>query len=361
MYIYDQIFEEPFYSSGSFDFYYKDSRVIGEANAAIGVFDIETTGLNPANGQVIMGALLNKVDGGLRVRQFFTDGDGEEEELLLLYKEALDEMDVLVSYNGNGFDFPYLKKRLDRFGLDSSFSKIMSLDMFKVLHKHSNLRDIIPNLKQKTVEEYMGLGDSRDDLIDGGKSVELYFRYLENNSDELRDIMLLHNRDDVLQLSRILWVFDKLNIHKIASYTGFPVMAQDHTQDDPCEFLDKKMIVKDIRLKTKRLDINGFYGGINGRYHLFRDDCTVVLNPRYEQNLLEPESDFGQFEINIPMRYEQKVTFVTGEDIHVDEEFWNEPVIGGKDYVILKKDGNTDNMALNLLIKYVVRDILKDL
>ncbi len=163
MYVYDKTYEESFYSSKSFDFYYKDSELYGKDNAGIGVFDIETTGLDPRNGQAIMGALLTKEERGVRVRQFFAD-DEDEEELLSVYKEALSETDVLVSYNGNGFDFPYLKYRLKRHHIESPFAGTLSLDMFNVLNKYSNLRQVIPNLKQKTVEEYFGLRDSRDDI-----------------------------------------------------------------------------------------------------------------------------------------------------------------------------------------------------
>ncbi len=337
MYIYDEIFEETFYSSKPFDFYYKDSSVFGEENSRIGVFDIETTGLDPRNGQAIMGALLNRVDGGLRVRQFFTDDEGQEEELLLLYKEALDEMDVLVSYNGNNFDFPYLKHRLKRHDLDHSFSRVHSLDMYTVLNKYSNFREVIPNLKQKTVEEYLGLRDSRDDVIDGGQSVEIYFRYLVEKSDELRDIMLLHNRDDVLQLARILWAFDKLDIHRIASNTGFPVKVDD-----------RKVLISGIKLKSKRLEIRGRYSGIIGQYQIFREECTVKMDPEHERNLIDPESDTGEIEIIVPLRYEDKVSFITYEDFDLD----------GREFVVLKKDGEPDFKTVNLFIKHLVKDIL---
>lgn len=328
MYIYDQIFKEVFYSAKYFDFYYGDSDVIGEQNTKIGVFDIETTGLDAGRGQVIMGALLNAVPGGLRVRQFFTEYEGEEEEVLIQYKKALDEMDVLVSYNGNGFDFPFLKRRLKRHYLDDSFGATLSLDMFYVLNSHSNFREIIPNLKQVTVEEYMGLKSLREDTIDGGKSVEIFFRYLEEKSDDLRDVMLLHNRDDVLQLSRLLWCFDKLDIHKIAFYTGFPVIYDEI-----------RIGVEKIKVKTKRLEISGVCQGISGEYNIFRENFNVIFNP---------EDKYGSFEISMPLRYENKISYgVLGAD---------EPK-----YVILKNNGETEYKNVNYFIKILLRDILSEI
>lgn len=350
MYIYDEIFEESFYSDQIFDYYYKDSLVFGDDRAKIGIFDIETTGLSPNNCQVIMGALLTSAPGGVRVRQFFTEDEGEEEQLLVAYKAALDEMDVLVSYNGDGFDFPFLKKRLARHMLSDSFDKVFSLDLFSVLHKHSNLREIIPNLKQVTVEEYMGLRDSREDTIDGGKSVELFFKYLANQSEELKEIMLLHNRDDVLQLQRLLWIFDKLNIHKIAYHKGFPVLHEE-----------KKMLITGIKVKAKRLDIKGRYAGMTGRYHIFREDSTVVLNPAKEQNLLDPESDYGEFEISVPLRYEDKTTFALQSDMEFDSCIFSDYGNQGQELAIFKQDGEIAYNTVNNFVKELVRDILKSL
>lgn len=352
MYIYDEIFEESFYSAKSFDYYYKDTKTLGDENAKVGIFDIETTGLAPNNCQAIMGALLTRVDGGVRVRQYFTEEEGEEAELLSIYKKALDEVDVLVSYNGDGFDFPFLRKRLSLHMLDDSFDKVLSLDLFSVLHKYSKLREVIPNLRQVTVEEYMGLRDSREDTIDGGKSVQIFFRYLESKSKELMEIMLLHNRDDVLQLQRLLWVFDKLNIHKIAYHKGFPVIVEglngSDGLNDSSENKTKKMLVTSIKVKTKRLDIKGKYVGFVGMYQVFRDDCTVILNPAKEQSLLDPESDYGEFEITMPLVYENKTSYALSSEAE-DES------------VILKRDGEIMYEATNCFIKELIRDILESL
>lgn len=339
MYIYDEIYEEVFYSSKIFDYYFKDSEIPGEENAQIGVFDIETTGLSPQNGQVIIGGLITIAVNGLRIRQFFAEDDGEEEELLIKYKEALDEVDVLISYNGNSFDFPYLKYRLKRHGLDSYFGRFLSLDMYIVLKRYSNFRKVIPNLKQTTVEEYLGIDGSRDDMIDGGQSVELYFRYLINKSEKLRDTMLLHNRDDILQLSRIQWAFDQLDLHRIAAHTGFPIVSDD-----------KKVFVSGIRLKTKHIEINGRYKGITGRYKLFRDDCTVSLEPLYEKTLIAPESDHGEIKIDTPLRKEGGNTFIRKDDLEI---------AGGDDYYILMKDGEPDHRQINRFVKHMIRDIIE--
>lgn len=53
----------------------------------------------------------------------------------------------------------------------------------------------------KTVEKFLGV--HREDQIDGGISVELYCKYLETRNEEIKDIIMLHNYEDVLNLPKI--------------------------------------------------------------------------------------------------------------------------------------------------------------
>jgi hypothetical protein len=53
----------------------------------------------------------------------------------------------------------------------------------------------------KTVEKHLGV--EREDQIDGGKSVELYYEFLETNDENIKDILMLHNYEDVLNLPKI--------------------------------------------------------------------------------------------------------------------------------------------------------------
>ena len=50
----------------------------------------------------------------------------------------------------------------------------------------------------------MGLWQSRDDEISGAESVELYNTYEKIQDPALGEKILLHNSDDILQLSRLL-------------------------------------------------------------------------------------------------------------------------------------------------------------
>lgn len=91
-----------------------------------------------------------------------------------------------------------------------------------VVNGHSCLKDVLPNLKQKSVEIFMGLAESRDDEISGGESVALYNRYMTTKNFALERKILLHNHDDLIQLYKLLPVILKTDFHRAMYKLGFP-------------------------------------------------------------------------------------------------------------------------------------------
>ena len=206
-----------FYSSKQFDEYFGGMKLAAA--------DIETTGLSPRTSAVILGGAV-VTDGDRRLAvQFFADSEEDEPELLERYVSLLCKNDVIVTYNGASFDIAFLVKRLRHRGMDSSgLESLYSLDMYRILKKHSHLPDILPDMKQKTVEKYLGHGDSRKDRISGAQSAELYSEYTASagsRREEILDIILLHNRDDIVRLSDMLRIFKILDMHKIMFTGGF--------------------------------------------------------------------------------------------------------------------------------------------
>ena len=203
--------EEKLYQSRTLDFYFKGMR--------IGVLDIETTGLNPAVNHFILGGLYSVPEGTLH--QFFAETRAEEEEALSGYLDILRDLDLVITYNGRHFDLPFVEKRWRRYS-GSPAALPYNLDLYLVLNGHSPIKRFVPNLKQKTVENYMGLWQSREDEISGAESVELYNVYEKSHDPALGEKILLHNSDDILQLSRLLPVIGKSDFHKAMAALGFP-------------------------------------------------------------------------------------------------------------------------------------------
>ncbi len=210
------------------------SRILNQyfKGMRIGVFDIETLGLNPSKVEVILAGLMSVDDDGhCMIRQYFAEKPSEEKELLLALQKDLNQFDYLLTYNGKHFDLPFIKKRAEILGLADYLLRPHNLDLYLYLQGHSQIRNVISSLKQKSVEEYMGLAPSRSDEISGKESVELYYDFLNSFSEDernrLRTKILLHNHDDILQLYKIFPVILQTDIHKGASALGFPVCGRN--------------------------------------------------------------------------------------------------------------------------------------
>ncbi len=202
--------DEELYSSRTLDFYFNGLHA--------GVLDIETTGLNPSRNKFILGGLFDLQD--MTMYQVFAENRNEEADALREFAERLSGLDMIITYNGRHFDMPFICRRSGSFSI--KVSQPYNLDLYLVLNGHSPIKKFVPNLKQKTIENYMGLWQSRSDEISGGESVELYNMYEKTGDSRLEKKILLHNSDDVLQLARLIKVTGKADFHKAMFHLGFP-------------------------------------------------------------------------------------------------------------------------------------------
>lgn len=205
-------FNEKMHSSSILDFYFKDM--------ATGVLDIETTGLNPSKNKFILGGLFNKNEE--KVHQLFAETRADEQEALAAYLDEIYKLDMVITYNGKHFDIPFIEKRAAAHKMNIE-PLPYNLDLYLILNGHSPVKKFVPNLKQKTVENYMGLWVNRKDEIDGGESVELYNQYENSGDPQLEEKILLHNSDDIMQLTRLLKIVNKCDFHRAMYHLGFPV------------------------------------------------------------------------------------------------------------------------------------------
>lgn len=200
------------YASKTFDMYFKDK--------SFAVFDIETTGLSPAYCKVILSGILLAKGDECQVIQFFADQVSDEKEIIQQTADILKSVDYVITYNGRHFDIPFMEKRARKHEVDFDICPY-DLDLYLIVNGHSELKSVLPNLKQKSIEVFMGLASGRDDEISGGESIELYHRYMSTKSFDLERKILLHNHDDLIQLYRILPIISKVNFHKAMFKLGF--------------------------------------------------------------------------------------------------------------------------------------------
>lgn len=264
--------------SALWNFYFGDMKT--------GVLDIETTGLNPALNSFVLGCVTGECEG--KLHQFLAENRGEEEEALMEYAEYLSGLDAVVTYNGRNFDIPFIERRLGKFGR-TGVSMPYDLDIYQVVNGYSTIRKHLPNLKQKTLESYMGFWSGREDEISGAESADLYYHYEKTEDPEAERKILLHNNDDVRQLRKLTAVTAKCDFHKAMFRMGFPIKGSD--EESPLLCTDR------IQLKGNSIVIEGSQRVRRGQ--------TPLEYVSYPMELMSPEGEFSagncSFRIRIPI------------------------------------------------------------
>jgi len=191
-------------------------------------FDIETTGFSADSTYLYLIGCVYYKDSSYQMIQWFSEGIHDEVILIHAFFKFLEGYKVLIHYNGNGFDIPYLQHKCNSLHLDYSFDQFQSLDLYKKLLPYKKIFKI-KSFRQKSIESFLNI--HREDVFDGGDLIEVYSSYLgKKHLEDLRKIrtpdaplpkstesdlllytLLLHNEDDIkglLQISPILYYTD---------------------------------------------------------------------------------------------------------------------------------------------------------
>ncbi|MGL5347715.1 MAG: ribonuclease H-like domain-containing protein [Peptostreptococcaceae bacterium] len=164
------------------------------------VFDIETTGLSPKFCKVILVGILFNHNNQTIIKQFFAKSEGDEYELLLSFIDEVKTFEKHITFNGTTFDIPFLNARFINHNIDYKLDSNDDIDILKFI-KPFKKKLSLPDCKLKTVEKYLGI--HRDDTISGKESVKLYKEYETNQCCNLKNIILLHNYEDIYYLGKI--------------------------------------------------------------------------------------------------------------------------------------------------------------
>lgn len=189
----------------------------------IAFFDIETTGLSPKYNNIILTGfvIIDTVNLSGELIQYFAENTLEEKNILLETIETLKNVDYVVTYNGKSFDMPFLYERCKNEAI--SYERLYNLDLYQLVKNHSTLKNTLGSLSQKSIEKFMGISDNREDEISGGKSVMLYSEYTHSLNDNLLNKILLHNADDVMQLSKLIPLIKYFDMDIAVQNLGFPL------------------------------------------------------------------------------------------------------------------------------------------
>lgn len=267
----EQIIEMEKIWSKNFEYYY--------ASGPIGFFDIETTGLSPSSSFLILGGILGWNGDAFVLKQFFAEDEFDEAEVLKAYFQELSKYNVLVSYNGINFDQQFINKRFERklipsyLGLYDAASSInqhsfFHLDLFNIVRSCTNFHKFLPNLKQKTVEDFLGLKNYRTDEISGKESIGLYYDYLSGKDENILNKILLHNFDDCIQLAKLTKMFLKSDINRAAFNKGFVITKGSYN-----------IFVTHTSFKGNSFVVTGTYKGMQFPYMRYEDNYRFDCIP----------------------------------------------------------------------------------
>lgn len=190
-------------------------------------FDIETTGFSPASSSIYLIGCLRKVGENLVIDQFLAENKDDEKDILERFIPLLHQYKTIISFNGIGFDIPFIKAKCDTYGIDEHLKDFQYIDIFKLISSIKFLLKL-PNYKQKTLENFLDI--QRDDKFSGGELINVYDDYVKTKSCEAEELLLLHNFEDVTGMLDLIPALSYLNILKggfriketeLAPYTAY--------------------------------------------------------------------------------------------------------------------------------------------
>ena len=195
-------------------------------------FDIETTGFSAARTSLYLIGCAARKENLLIVDQFFAETPADESDVLHAFLDYLQNFDTIITFNGIGFDIPYLTNKCQKYKIPEPFSAYEYVDIYKMI---SGFRFLfaLPNLKQKTVEQFIGL--EREDAYNGGELIDVYKACQKNPDKKLISLLKQHNYEDVIDMPKLLSVLSYVKLFE-GGFNVTSVCANESVSYDgkPC-------------------------------------------------------------------------------------------------------------------------------
>lgn len=202
--------------------------------------DIETTGFDAKRQPVYLIGTAYRKEDHLKVVLCFAETPDAEAEILQAFLDRLPNYREIITFNGEGFDIPYLQKRCELHHLISPTHNdnkptnishnnrkqaseadvkqdnhkpstsaaslidtyaLTSIDLLKSVRSHKKLLHL-DRCNQKSVETSLNI--ERENTYDGGQLIEVYRRYAKQPNETDEHLLLRHNLDDVCGMVRLL-------------------------------------------------------------------------------------------------------------------------------------------------------------
>ena len=265
------------------------------------ILDIEATGLDPSRCKVCLVALLVQTDTGIRITQFLAENHYEESRVLdAVLRFLKDEgVSLLITFNGQAYDIPFINRRLEM-NFSDSYIDIFDFDLYRFLRKGTDLKDRAGSMSQKSIENFYGIYSDRKDTITGRESVTLFNEYSLTGNPVIEKVILTHNREDVLQLHRLMFLSldEPEDFDAAIALHGFPSS-------------DGRLVIRPyISRQAKQLRICG---------EQLHDPVSAAFFPDEDDPLLvQFNASTSSYEITAPLCKKCDIFFIDTEALGLD-------------------------------------------
>ena len=259
-------------------------------------FDIETTGFSPNTSSVYLIGTLTKDGEHLVIDQFFATAKEEEQEILRSFHEMIQNYSTIISFNGLGFDIPFLEAKNKEYSISEAYFTHTFIDIYKEIKKSKHLLKL-ENYKQKTIEKFLGV--SRDDQFSGGELIPIYEAYTKHHDKESEEYLLLHNYEDVIGMLDLLpalsYTKNLQGSYSIASIETSTYLTHDGDEaeeliitlnnkytvpsrasySDQCFYYTMHKDTTKIRIPIFEGELKYFYTNFKDYYYLPKEDMAI--------------------------------------------------------------------------------------
>lgn len=163
--------------------------------------DIETTGLGNSP-LFLIGVMIWDAD-GFEIRQYLARNYAEEAAVISLFLDICAGKDLLVTFNGKSYDFPYIRTRAIANGIPFTLDPVH----FDMLHECRRIwKNDLPDCKLQTLETHI-CGRPRYGDIPGAQIPDAYHAYVRTDNAWQIVEVLKHNMLDLVTMADLMTRF----------------------------------------------------------------------------------------------------------------------------------------------------------
>ena len=215
------------------------------------LYDIETTGLNPKSSQLYLLGILLFHKENIELIQYFAESVLDEEKILEQFFQLCQTKKVLISFNGEGFDNRFVESMAKSYGKLPLHLNLKQLDLFKLIRKRKKFYGL-ESASLKSCERFLGI--YREDRCSGGELISVYREYLQDKGSEKKNMLLLHNREDIQNLPALFSFLAYENIFQgNVRFKRAELLAWDEMKEKNYNHQNENSLqIKDLELEERQ-------------------------------------------------------------------------------------------------------------